>query len=108
MSNHTSFNPRMHAIHEARGIILDFLNAVYPNGLSEEQIIDAMLDLDDPQEPSVTKRDLAYLKARELVNRDVQDHLFKQKTKVVRYTLTAKGEHFVQLDKPWDRLESDF
>lgn len=104
----TILDPRMHAIHVSRGILLDFINGVYPNGLDREIIYRAMLESDDRMDQSTVDRDLAYLEGRGLIDKSRDPHHAKRDRFIVHYTLTAKGEHFVQLGKPWDRLEKDF
>lgn len=107
-NNEPILDPRMYVIHEARGIILDFINSVYPLAMNADAIFGGMLKANEFQDRQTTQRDLAYLEGRGLIVKSDDPHPYKRDARITRYTLTPKGEHFVQLGKPWDRIESDF
>jgi len=98
------FNARRHHIREDRSLLLDYLNSTYPAGLIEQDLLDVMLDLPDPVEGDLVKRDLGYLDARGLIEKRILPHPTR-KAKVVRWYLTADGVSFIERDKPWSSLE---
>jgi hypothetical protein len=99
------FDARRSQIREARGLVLDFLNATYPASLDEGQIIQVMLDLPEPVVEEYVRRDLGYLKARGLIQDEWAEHPVR-KTRVHRWLLTARGVTFLERSKPWDELEA--
>ena len=102
-----TFDPRLDDIHEDRNLILDFLNSAYPNGMLEERLVGVMNDLDEkPSEPEITVRDLGYLEARRLVEKNESRHPVTGRRQT-RWRLTAKGLAFVERGRPWESVESD-
>lgn len=101
----TKFNPHLNRIREIRSLLLDFLNSTYPASLEEEMVITVMLELHDPIPEEYTRRDLAYLQGRGLLERLVEDHPARSHAKTVRWVLSAKGVSFVEHGKPWGELE---
>jgi len=100
-----TFHARHSLIRESRALLLDFLNAAYPKWLPEDELVDVMLDLPDPQTADYTLRDLAYLQQRGLVERSVERHPVRPHEREKRWRLAAEGKTFVERDKPWDDLE---
>jgi len=100
-----TFDGRHSQIREDRGLVLDFINAVFPRSIREEELIGVMLTLDEPVAKEYVQRDLGYLAARGLIVSEVADHRVRRREKVRRWKLTADGVTFVERDKPWDELE---
>jgi hypothetical protein len=100
-----TFNARHTLIRETRGLLLDFVNSVYPASMADDLIFSVMADLPQPMAEDLVRRDLGYLQARALIEESWAPHPVTR-TKVHRWTLTADGVTFVERGKPWDELES--
>lgn len=98
------FDPHVYRVRECRSLVLDFLNAVYPAGLAEEDLIGILLDLPEPIAEDLARRDLGYLQARKLVERHIEPSSAERR-KITRWMLTADGVTFVERGKPWSDLE---
>lgn len=92
------------AIYEDRELLLDYLNSVYPLGLTERDILDTMLDLPRPVEGHKVRRDLAILADLGLTQREKRKHPITKKPSLY-WKLTAKGVRFCEANKPWESFE---
>lgn len=99
------FIPQAHQIREDRSLLLDYINSVYPESMAEDDLLDVMVSLPNSSPPDHTRRDLAYLEARGLIEPALQQRP-GHRTPVKRWKLTAKGLTFVEHNKPWAELEA--
>ena len=97
------FNPLQQLCRQARELLLDYLDSLYPSSMLEDDLKEVMIGLDEPVSYENTMRDLAYLKDRGLAE---QVKIKNQKGKLIlRWKLTAKGKTFVECGKPWVEIE---
>jgi predicted transcriptional regulator len=95
-------------IRNMRSILLNLINAAYPNGVYEDDICESMLELPESVSPDNVRRDLAYMRARGLIA--VENGIDRRKTfvkvKVNVWTLTGNGVTFIEHGMPWSEIEA--
>lgn len=108
------------AIAWVRGTICELLDAAYPMGVHQDAILRGLSSpqLPIPIAPAKLLKDLEYLRGLDLIERvEIASEIERHRQRLrddplsagaapVRWKLTAKGKRFVELNMPWDRVES--
>jgi hypothetical protein len=90
-------------IREDRGTILDILLIVHPEGILEDDLLDAMLEQPRPVDRRFCRRDVGRMQRFGLIE-FVSERNDAGRT-VIRWYITSDGIAFVGAGKNWDALE---